>query len=128
MTTIRPALAAISIALSTCVVAGAQKPAAATVVHRIWAGPSATARQRALFFELADGTTCRPIAGPAREIEGLVELYTCKFGADGGADAVLGDLDASQVVWTIRKVLINKKTEPQTIKSFAMTPVKTVWE
>ena len=119
-------LGAVLVALGASV--GAQKTVLPTAVHRFWSGPTANARQRVWYFELADGTTCRPIAGPGREIEGLVELYTCKFGPDGGADAVLGDLDASEPVWTIRKVLINKKTEPQTIKSFAMAAVKAVWE
>jgi hypothetical protein len=90
--------------------------AAQGAVHRAW------------FFELPDGTTCTPLAAPGREIERLTELYSCRWGTDGDADAVLGELDASQPVWTIRKVLINKKVDPQTIKSFTVVPVATVWE
>lgn len=41
---------------------------------------------------------------------------------------MLGDLDSSAPVWTIRKVLINKKAEPQTIKSLTIAAVKTVWQ
>jgi hypothetical protein len=90
--------------------------------------PVAEIRHLAWFFELADGTTCRPLAGGGREWEDLIELYTCRFGSDGQADAVLGDLDDSGPIWTIRKVLINKKSEPQTIKSIVMAPVKAVWK
>jgi len=82
----------------------------------------------AWFFELTDGTTCRPLAAPGREVEGTRELYGCRYGSNGGADAVLGDLDATESIWTIRKVLINKKTEPQTVKSLTMAAVQTVWQ
>ena len=82
----------------------------------------------AWLFELADGSTCRPLADSGREIERLTELYSCKWGTDGNADAVLGELETSLPVWTIRKVLINKKVDPQTIKSFVVAPVKTVWQ
>ena len=70
------------------------------------------AAHRAWFFELADGSTCRPLPTRGREVDGLTELYSCRFGTDGEADAVLGDFDTSQPVWTVRKVLINKKTDP----------------
>jgi hypothetical protein len=63
-----------------------------------------------------------------REFDGFAELYSCQFGSDGQADAVLGELDSSQAQWTIRKVLINKKTEPQTIKSLSIAAVKAVWQ
>jgi hypothetical protein len=88
---------------------------------------TADAGHGAWFFVLDDDSTCTPLAGRGRELEGLTELYSCRFGSDGPADALLGDFDTSQPVWTIRKVLINKKTDPQTIKSFAMAAVKTVW-
>jgi hypothetical protein len=68
------------------------------------------------------------LAGPGRIVEGEPELYTCTYGSAGPADAVLGDLDASTPVWTIHKVLINKKAEPQTVKSLAIAPVRTVWQ
>lgn len=84
-------------------------------------------RVNAWFFELADGTTCQPLPIRGRELDGLWELYKCKWGSSGEADAVLGDLDSSEPVWTIRKVSINKKTEPQTIKSMTVATVKTVW-
>jgi hypothetical protein len=84
--------------------------------HRVW------------FFVLADDSTCAPLLVLGRNVEGLTELYTCRFGSDGEADAVLGDFDTSQPVWTIRKVLINKKTDPQTIKSLAIAAVKAVWQ
>ena len=82
---------------------------------------------RAWFFELTDGTTCRPLLVAGRELDGTAELYGCRFGSAGEADAVLGDLDDSAAVWTIHKVLINKKVEPQTIKSLMIAAVKTVW-
>jgi len=98
-----------------------------------WTPPEAPAADtrgpiaRAWFFELPDGTTCRPVTGDRREIAGLAEIYTCRFAAPGEADAVLGELDASTPVWTIQQVLINKKIEPPTIKSLLAAPVKTVW-
>jgi hypothetical protein len=82
---------------------------------------------RAWFFELPDGTTCRPVTGDRREIAGLTEIYTCRFALPGEADAVLGELDASTPVWTIQQVGLNKKVEPVTIKSLLAAPVKTVW-
>ena len=84
--------------------------------HRVW------------FFELTDGSTCQPLPERGREIEGAVEIYRCQFGSAGLADAVLGDLDSTEPIWTVRKVLINKKTEPQTIKSLTIAAVKTVWQ
>ena len=93
---------------------------------RSQAGQGAT--HRAWSFVLADDSTCTPLSGRGREIEGLTELYACRFGSDGEADAVLGDFDTGQPVWTIRKVLINKKTEPQTIKSLAIAAVKAAWQ
>lgn len=86
-------------------------------------GPS-----RAWFVELADGSTCRPIAGLRREIEGETEVYACTFANPGEADAVLGDLDTSMAVWTIAKASLNKKVEPQTIKSVAVVAIKTAWQ
>jgi len=83
---------------------------------------------RAWFFELTDGSTCRPLSAPGRVVEGESELYVCKYAAGGEADAVLGDLDSSHPVWTVHKVLINKKTEPQTIKSLVVASVRTVWQ
>lgn len=91
------------------------------------AARSGQASHHAWFFELTDGSTCQPLPAPGRELDGVVELYGCRFGSAGEADAVLGDLDGSAPVWTIRKVLINKKTEPQTIKSLMMASVRTVW-
>jgi hypothetical protein len=82
---------------------------------------------QAWFVELTDGSTCQPITGMGREIEGMSEQYVCRFAASD-ADAVLGGLDASQPVWTIQKVLLNKKVEPQTIKAATIAPVKTVWQ
>jgi hypothetical protein len=83
---------------------------------------------RAWFFELGDGSTCRPLTGTRREIDNTLEVYSCRFGPSGDADAVLGDLDDSAAVWTIQKVLLNKKVEPQTVKSLMVAPVKTVWQ
>jgi hypothetical protein len=83
---------------------------------------------RAWFFELSDGSTCQPLTGDRREIDGTIEVYACRFGSSGEADAVLGDLDSSAAVWTIQKVLLNKKVEPQTVKSLMVAPVKTVWQ
>jgi hypothetical protein len=88
---------------------------------------AASASHRAWFFELVDGTTCRPLPSPGREVEGLLELYECKFGSDGPADAVLGDLDSSGSVWSISKVKINKMLL-MTIKWSASVAVKTVWQ
>jgi hypothetical protein len=121
------------------------QPAATTVIHLSIGHPRqpfsgirvsvtgqtvarATVVPRAWFFELADGSKCRALAAPGRVVEGEWELYTCKYGSAGEADAVLGDLDASAPLWTIRKVLINKKAEPQTIKSLAIASVRTVWQ
>jgi len=92
-----------------------------TVIH------SPPPAHRAWFFELTDGSTCRPLAAPGRIVEDERELYACKYGSAGEADAVLDELDSSESVWTIHKVLINKKAEPQTIKSLTIAPVRTVW-
>jgi hypothetical protein len=93
------------------------------------ASPHARAAgHRAWFFELTDGTTCRPADGPPREADGLAEIYACKFALPGTADAVLGELDASTPVWTIQQVVLNKKVEPPTIKSLLTATVKTVWQ
>jgi len=89
---------------------------------------AAAPSHRAWFFELTDGSTCRPLPAPGRIIEGERELYACKYGSAGEADAVLGDLDSSQPVWTVHKVLINKKTDPQTVKSLVVASVRTVWQ
>jgi hypothetical protein len=108
-----------------------RKPATATLVNFPSAGSSASApvsRTIAWFVELADGSTCQPLVGTGREIEDLVEIYTCRFGPLGDADAVLGEIDTSAAVWTIRKVLINKKAEPPTIKAVTMAAVKAVWQ
>lgn len=83
---------------------------------------------RAWFFELTDGSTCRPLSAPGRVVDGEHELYGCKYAPGGEADAVLGDLDSSAPVWTIHKVLINKKAEPQTIKALVVASVRTVWQ
>jgi hypothetical protein len=83
---------------------------------------------RAWFIELADGTTCRAIVGVRREVEGETEVYTCAFANPGESDAVLGDLDTSTPVWTIARASLNKKVEPQTIKSVMVVTVKTAWQ
>ena len=83
---------------------------------------------RAWFIELTDGSTCTPIAGTRREIGGLIEVFGCRFAQPADADGTLGDLDASRDVWTLQKVLLNKKVEPQTIKSVMMTPIATAWQ
>jgi hypothetical protein len=93
-----------------------------TVTHAV---PPAHA---AWFFELTDGSTCRPLATPGRVIEGARELYACKYGSAGESDGVLGELDAGSAVWTVHRVLLNKKSEPQTIKSLAIASVRTVWQ
>jgi hypothetical protein len=82
--------------------------------------------QLAWFFELADGTTCRPLPAPGREVEGQIELYECRFGTDGPADGVFGELDSTGAVWTISKVKLNKVL-PITIKWSASVAVKAVW-
>jgi hypothetical protein len=94
---------------------------AQTPAESIDLGPSAW------FFELTDGTTCQPLATPGREVEGLAELYGCRYGSAGDADAVLGDLDTRLAVWTVQKVLLNKKTEPPTIKSVTNAAVRIAW-
>jgi hypothetical protein len=81
------------------------------------------------FFELADGSTCRPLLTPGRMVEGMTEVYTCRFAlANGDIDAVLGDVDQRAPVWTIQKVQINKKIEPQTIKSATSAVVRAAWQ
>jgi hypothetical protein len=82
---------------------------------------------RAWLFELTDGTLCRPLLDNRREVDGVTEIYSCKWMFPGEADAVLGELDSSTPVWTIQQVTLNKKVEPQTIKSLLTAPVKTVW-
>jgi len=109
-----------------------RKPAVGTLVSVPSLGSTASgvpiARTHVWFIELADGSTCQPLVGAGREIDGLSEIYTCRFGPLGDADAVLGDLDASTAVWTIRKAMINKKVEPQTIKAMTIAAVKAVWQ
>jgi hypothetical protein len=83
---------------------------------------------RAWFFELTDGSTCRPLLRSGRVVEGETELYGCNYVAGGEADALLGDLDSAGPVWTVHKVMINKKTEPQTIKSLVVASVRTAWQ
>ena len=86
------------------------------------------ARNRAWLFELTDGTLCRPLLDNRREVDGVTEIYSCKWVFPGEADAVLGELDSSTPVWTIQQVTLNKKVEPPTIKSLLTAPVKTVWQ
>ena len=86
-----------------------------------------TARNRAWLFELTAGTLCRPLLDNRRDIDGLTEIYSCKWVMASEADGVLGDLDSSAPVWTIQQVWLNKKVEPMTIKSLLTAPVKTVW-
>lgn len=109
-----------------------RKPAAGTLVSvtslESSASGAAVVGTHAWFIELTDGSTCQPLAGVGREVDGLTEIYTCRFGPLGDADAVLGDLDTSGAVWTIRKVMINKKVEPQTIKAVTIAAVKAVWQ
>jgi hypothetical protein len=109
-----------------------RKPAVGTLVSFPSLGSNASGvpvdRAHAWFIELTDGSTCQPLVGVGREIDGLSEIYTCRFGPLGDADAVLGDLDASTAVWTIRKAMINKKVEPQTIKAVTIAAVKAVWQ
>ena len=130
-TTFDPCFATPKTGQALCVV-DPRKPSAATLVNFASLGSSRSgapvAGTIAWFVELTDGSTCQPIVGAGREIEDLIEVYTCRFGPLGDADAVLGDLDASAPVWTIRKVLINKKAEPQTIKAVTIAAVKAVWQ
>ena len=95
--------------------APARQQPAARPVHRAW------------FFELVDGTTCRPLPGPGREVEGQVELYECKWGTEGSADAAFGELDPRTAVWAISKIKINKM-QPLSFKWSASMAVKTVWQ
>ena len=119
-TTFDPCFATMKAGLVWCI-ADPRKPAAGTLVSFAPLTPSASgapvAGTHVWFIELAEGSTCQPLVGIGREVEDLTELYTCRFGPLGDADAVLGDLDTSGAIWTIRKVLINKKVEPQTIKA-----------
>jgi len=83
---------------------------------------------RAWFFELEDGSTCRPLVfGGGREVERMVELYTCRF-APPGADAVLGEIDAHAPVWTVQQASLNKRSPPLSIKQLVSAAVKTAWE
>ena len=92
------------------------------------AAATTDAGNRAWLFELTDGTICRPLLDNRREVDGLTELYTCKWVMASEADGVLGELNASGPVWTIQQVLLNKKVEPPTIKSLLTAAVKTVWQ
>ncbi len=58
-------------------------------------GGSREPGSRAWLFELHDGTLCRPIVDPRREVSGAMEIYGCKFTFSGEADGVLGELDSS---------------------------------
>ena len=91
-------------------------------------GAPTQARHHTWSFELTDGSMCQPLSKLGQVLDGAAELYSCRFGSAGEADAVLGDLDDSAPVWTIQKVLINKKVDPQTIKSLMIASVKTVWQ
>jgi hypothetical protein len=83
---------------------------------------------RAWFFELEDGSTCRPlIFGDGREVDRMVELYTCRFAPPGG-DAVLGDIDTRAPVWTIQQASLNKRMPPLSIKQLVSAVVKTAWQ
>ena len=83
---------------------------------------------RAWFFELEDGSTCRPlIFGGGREVDGMIELYTCRF-APPGSDAVLGEIDTRAPVWTIPQAALNKRMPPLSIKQVVSAVVKTAWQ
>ena len=83
---------------------------------------------RAWFFELEDGSTCRPlVVGGGREVDGMAELYTCRF-APPGYDAVLGEIDTRAAVWTIQQVSLNKRAPPLSIKQLTSAVVKTAWQ
>lgn len=82
----------------------------------------------AWFFELEDGSTCRPlITGGGREVDGMVELYTCRF-APPGSDAVLGEIDTQTPIWTIQQASLNKRMPPLSIKQLVSAVVKTAWQ
>ena len=90
-------------------------------------GPRDDSR-RAWFFELEDGSTCRPlISGGGREVDGMVELYTCRF-APPGSDAVLGEIDTRAPVWTIPQASLNKRAPPISIKQVTSAVVKIAWQ
>lgn len=83
---------------------------------------------RSWFFELEDGSTCRPLVLVAgREVDGMIELYTCRF-APPGADAVLGEIDARAPVWTIQQASLNKRALPLSIKQLTSAAVKAAWQ
>jgi hypothetical protein len=83
----------------------------------------------AWFVELSDGSICRPLPGPGRDIDGASEIYGCAFTAVGENDAaLLGDLDNTGLVWTAQKALLNKKSTPMTVKSLTVVTVKTAWQ
>lgn len=103
-----------------------------TVITAIPPTPSALGPRRdnlrAWFFELEDGSTCRPlIFGGAREVDGMVELYTCRF-APPGSDAVLGEIDTRAPVWTVQQASLNKRAPPLSIKQLVSAVVKTAWQ
>ena len=83
---------------------------------------------RAWFFELEDGSTCRPlIFGAGRQVDGMVEHYTCRF-APPGSDAVLDEIDTHAPVWTIQQASLNKRALPLSIKQLVSAVVKTAWQ
>jgi len=83
---------------------------------------------RAWFFELEDGSTCRPlISGDSREVDGLLELYTCRF-APPGSDAVLGEINTQTPIWTVQQASLNKRMPPLSIKQLTSAVVKTAWQ
>jgi hypothetical protein len=82
---------------------------------------------RAWFLELADGAVCRTATGAPRAFDGEAEIYTCA-GSPADADSVmLGDVDDSAPVWTIKRAMLNTKFTPQTIKSLTVVAVTAVW-
>jgi hypothetical protein len=80
------------------------------------------------FFELPDGSTCQPLTGTRREIEGQMEVYACRFAAVGDDAVILGEIDRSAPVWTVQKVQLNKKMIPPSIKSLDIVSIAAAWQ
>jgi len=112
-------------------VADPRQPADGRLVRIVWelsrADPPALGQ--AWFVELEDGSTCRPIPGGGRVIDGAQEIYACVFATAGESDAVvLGEVNQGAPIWTLQKASLNKKSIPVTIKSLSIVTVTRLWQ
>ncbi|MDR3566892.1 MAG: hypothetical protein P4L43_02575 [Syntrophobacteraceae bacterium] len=85
------------------------------------------AKAGAWLVELADGSTCRKRTGAGWEIQGLIVNYYCEGGKKGVEIDLVGDLDTSGPLWTVRKATIFEGEKgPGRIKE-EKAVIKRVW-